>query len=66
MSPSRTAKAANPVCTIDPDLPPPPALESGIDPAEPHPGEPGAPPDAPAIRRLYEDYEPGGLAGKAG
>jgi hypothetical protein len=41
----------NPVCTVDEELPPPPD-NCLLDPAEPHPDEPGAPEDAPAIRSL--------------
>ena len=37
----------NPVCCSDSDLPPLPALGELVDPAEPHPAEPGAPDDAP-------------------
>ena len=37
----------NPVCCNDRTLPPPPAIGELIDPAEPHPAEPGAPDDAP-------------------
>jgi hypothetical protein len=36
----------NPVCCNDADLPTPPAIGL-VDPAEPHPAEPGAPDDAP-------------------
>jgi hypothetical protein len=43
---------ANPVCCSDPDLPPPPALGELVDPAEPHPAEPGAPDDAPTAVHL--------------
>jgi hypothetical protein len=45
----------NPVCCDDGDLPPPPAI-GAIDPAEPHPAEPGAPDDAPtAVLPTLED-----------
>jgi hypothetical protein len=43
---SNRAAVENPVCCEDGDLPPPPAI-GAIDPAEPHPAEPGAPDDAP-------------------
>ena len=50
-TPGRHGSAAgttpNPVCCTDRELPPPPAFGEGIDPAEPHPAEPGAPDDAP-------------------
>ncbi len=49
----------NPVCTIDGKLPPPPD-NCLLDPAEPHPDEPGAPPDSPSVRTL--EIEPGGDA----
>jgi hypothetical protein len=47
--PSTTTKkaVANPCCTTDGDLPEPPAIGELCDPAEPHPDEPGAPPDTP-------------------
>jgi len=41
------ATTANPVCCTDGDLPPAPPLDELVDPAEPHPAEPGAPDDAP-------------------
>jgi hypothetical protein len=48
MAAGKTKKAvANPCCTTDPDLPPPPSIGELCDPAEPHPDEPGAPADAP-------------------
>jgi hypothetical protein len=47
-----SANAANPACTTDPDLPPPPSIGELCDPAEPHPDEPGVPADAPARRSL--------------
>ena len=37
----------NPVCCEDDDLPPPSTVGARVDPAEPHPAEPGAPDDAP-------------------
>ena len=45
---SFAAITENPVCTSDPVLPPPPSIGELGDPADPHPDEPGAPPDAPA------------------
>ena len=47
MSQGATRAAANPVCCTDDELPPPPATGALIDPAEPHPDEPGAPADSP-------------------
>ena len=47
-----TTLVENPVCTAGCDLPPPPEIGAGIDPAEPHPDEPGAPPDAPDAQPL--------------
>jgi hypothetical protein len=44
----------NPICLVDRDLPDPPDIGQHIDPAEPHPDEPGAPYDAPAARPLRE------------
>ena len=37
----------NPVCCTDDQLSAPPEIGARIDPAEPHPAEPGAPDDAP-------------------
>lgn len=51
----------NPVCTVDRKLPPPPD-NCSLDPAEPHPDEPGAPDDAPSIRELEIAVETGGDA----
>jgi hypothetical protein len=46
----------NPVCTTDADLPEPPELDELIDPAEPHPDEPGVGPgEAPPRRTLREE-----------
>ena len=36
-----------PVCCTDDTLPPAPSIGARVDPAEPHPSEPGAPDDAP-------------------
>ena len=60
MSQGATASAAqgtgsetpNPVCCTDPDLPPAASAGERIDPAEPHPAEPGAPDDAPTAVNL--------------
>ena len=53
MSPrTGTGQIENPVCITDVDLPPPPPIGEAIDPAEPHPDEPGAPEDAPDARPL--------------
>jgi hypothetical protein len=52
---SGTTTTENPVCATDPDLPPPPAIGELVDPAEPHPDEPGAPDDAPAAQPLRRD-----------
>jgi hypothetical protein len=49
-----TTRIENPVCTTDRKLPPPPSIGELIDPAEPHPDEPGAPADAPPPRALDE------------
>ena len=49
-----TKLAENPVCITGCDLPPPPEIGAAIDPAEPHPDEPGAPADAPDARTLPE------------
>lgn len=51
----------NPVCTIDRKLPPAPD-NCALDPAEPHPDEPGAPADAPPIRSLSSAIKTGGDA----
>jgi hypothetical protein len=48
----------NPICLVDRDLPPPPENGEHLDPAEPHPDEPGAPRDAPDARPLRETSEP--------
>jgi hypothetical protein len=48
---------ANPVCTTDGELPDPPANGELVDPAEPHPDEPGAPADAPARRTLERELD---------
>ena len=45
-------RTPNPVCCNDPELPPPPAIGARVDPAEPHPAEPGAPDDAPTAVHL--------------
>jgi hypothetical protein len=52
-----TAKkeVANPCCTTDTDLPPAPSIGEFRDPAEPHPDEPGAPPDAPDRVRVAKE-----------
>lgn len=47
-----TREHPNPVCAVDHDLPPPPDNGELVDPAEPHPDEPGAPDDAPSVRKL--------------
>ena len=52
LSVSDTQSTPNPVCATDGDLPAPPAIGELVDPAEPHPDEPGAPEDAPPRRRL--------------
>jgi hypothetical protein len=44
---SQGETTANPVCCEDRELAPPPEIGALVDPAEPHPGEPGAPDDAP-------------------
>jgi hypothetical protein len=44
----------NPICLVDRDLPDPPDIGATVDPAEPHPDEPGAPHDAPDARALRE------------
>lgn len=49
------AEIPNPVCCSDHGLPPPPAIGERIDPAEPHPAEPGAPDDAPTAVLLALD-----------
>ena len=41
----------NPICIAGGALPPP-STDCEVDPAEPHPDEPGAPDDAPAVRPL--------------
>jgi hypothetical protein len=43
----------NPVC-VSRQEPPPPSAGALGDPSEPHPDEPGAPPDSPARRRPAE------------
>ena len=48
-----TALTPNPVCASDDELPDPPSIGEAVDPAEPHPDEPGAPEDAPARRLLH-------------
>jgi hypothetical protein len=55
--PPRTGKRQieNPICATDDDLPPPPTIGEGIDPAEPHPDEPGAPHDAPDALPVRKD-----------
>ena len=56
MSPrTGTSQIENPICTKRDDLPPAPFAGEGVDPAEPHPDEPGAPPDAPDARRLADE-----------
>jgi hypothetical protein len=44
----------NPVCTSDADLPDPPRNGELIDPAEPHPDEPGVQPGDAAPRRTLD------------
>jgi hypothetical protein len=48
----------NPICLVDRDLPAPPDIGEQVDPAEPHPDEPGAPNDAPDARPLRETSGP--------
>jgi hypothetical protein len=48
----------NPICLVDRDLPDPPDIGATVDPAEPHPDEPGAPLDSPDARALRETPEP--------
>ena len=56
MSAGTTGKAvANPCCTTDADLPPPPSIGELRDPAEPHPDEPGAPADSPELISVTPD-----------
>jgi hypothetical protein len=45
----------NPVC-LDADLPTPPEIRALGDPSVPHPDEPGAPHDAPEVRRLSDTH----------
>ena len=55
MEESNVEPTPNPVCTTDRDLPEPPAIGELVDPAEPHPDEPGVEPGEAPPRRSLDD-----------